>query len=173
MQNQKEFIRDPEITLPLSAIDELNIKQLRVLTTLKKINDNGLNIIWEISQLLIYINYSKQTIKKIINQLIKLNYVEIYKHPLYGDIYKTKPRGKLIDIEDSNIENSINKRSFSSRIKLKKMNEQDYKCANCNCKLDETCHADHIIPHSKGGKTIEENCQVLCRKCNIKKGNKI
>ena len=33
--------------------------------------------------------------------------------------------------------------------------------------------ADHVLPHSKGGQTIIENGQVLCRYHNTKKGNKI
>ncbi|MCE2490565.1 MAG: HNH endonuclease [Anaerolineae bacterium] len=32
--------------------------------------------------------------------------------------------------------------------------------------------ADHITPWSEGGKTIEENCQMLCRKCNREKASK-
>ena len=32
---------------------------------------------------------------------------------------------------------------------------------------------DHIIPLSKGGKTELKNLQILCRKCNRSKGNKI
>lgn len=31
--------------------------------------------------------------------------------------------------------------------------------------------ADHIIPWSKGGKTVIENCQMLCTDCNLKKSN--
>ncbi len=31
-------------------------------------------------------------------------------------------------------------------------------------------HADHMTPWSKGGKTTPDNCQMLCRDCNLKKG---
>ena len=30
-------------------------------------------------------------------------------------------------------------------------------------------HADHIDPWSKGGKTNEDNCQMLCKECNRRK----
>jgi hypothetical protein len=31
---------------------------------------------------------------------------------------------------------------------------------------------DHVVPKSKGGKGVPENGQVLCRECNLKKGDK-
>ena len=31
-------------------------------------------------------------------------------------------------------------------------------------------HIDHIVPLSRGGKTVESNLQILCDKCNFKKG---
>ncbi|MCD8334786.1 MAG: HNH endonuclease [Clostridiales bacterium] len=34
----------------------------------------------------------------------------------------------------------------------------------------EQMHADHITPWSRGGKTTPENCQMLCRDCNLRKG---
>ena len=35
----------------------------------------------------------------------------------------------------------------------------------------EEMHADHIKAWSKRGHTTPENCQMLCRDCNLKKGN--
>lgn len=44
-------------------------------------------------------------------------------------------------------------------------------CQECNQKVGyEDYHADHITPHSRGGKTTIENGQVLCSKCNLSKG---
>ena len=38
--------------------------------------------------------------------------------------------------------------------------------------LNET-HVDHVVPQAKGGKSETDNGQVLCRDCNIKKGDKV
>ncbi len=44
-------------------------------------------------------------------------------------------------------------------------------CQNCKKKVDyEDYHADHIKPHTRGGKTTIENGQVLCDTCNLSKG---
>ena len=32
--------------------------------------------------------------------------------------------------------------------------------------------ADHVFPHSKGGKRTQENCELVCRKYNESKGNR-
>ena len=45
------------------------------------------------------------------------------------------------------------------------------KCAICGSTKD--LQIDHIYPKSKGGSDVEGNLQVLCAKCNIKKGNKL
>lgn len=34
-------------------------------------------------------------------------------------------------------------------------------------------HFDHIVPFSRGGKTVFENLRVLCKECNLGKGNRI
>lgn len=50
-----------------------------------------------------------------------------------------------------------------------------YTCQECGKYMPDEVglHIDHIIPVSKGGKTVESNLQVLCDKCNLRKNNRI
>ena len=45
------------------------------------------------------------------------------------------------------------------------------KCVNCQA--DEYLEFDHIIPHSKGGANTLKNVQLLCRRCNLAKSDRI
>ena len=45
------------------------------------------------------------------------------------------------------------------------------KCKHCG--VEHGLSIDHIIPVSKGGNSVDENLQVLCIGCNIRKGNTI
>lgn len=48
--------------------------------------------------------------------------------------------------------------------------KDDSKCIKCES--SEKLHLDHIHPISKGGKNDISNIQILCGKCNMKKGNR-
>lgn len=50
----------------------------------------------------------------------------------------------------------------------------NHTCQCCGAKASDgvQLHIDHIKPVSKGGTNIFENLQVLCRDCNLGKGNK-
>ena len=50
-------------------------------------------------------------------------------------------------------------------------NRDKGKCVQCG--IQEHLEFDHIIPFSKGGATTYRNLQILCKKCNIEKSNKI
>ncbi len=49
-----------------------------------------------------------------------------------------------------------------------------YVCAKCGLKSKNKIpfQVDHIKPLNKGGKTVADNLQILCRSCNAKKGDK-
>jgi len=44
-------------------------------------------------------------------------------------------------------------------------------CVRCGSRQD--LHFDHVIPVNKGGGNSEENIQILCQLCNLKKSDKI
>lgn len=50
-------------------------------------------------------------------------------------------------------------------------NRDGGRCINCGSQ--ENLEFDHLIPVSKGGATTYRNIQLLCKKCNIEKSNKI
>lgn len=49
-----------------------------------------------------------------------------------------------------------------------------YVCADCVNIFPNRIpmQVDHIIPLNKGGKTVPENLQILCKYCNSKKGDR-
>ena len=67
----------------------------------------------------------------------------------------------------------LNLRAFDPRMKRRVYRKQGGICAICDEKFAiGQMEADHITPWSEGGKTVEENCQLLCRPCNRKKAAK-
>ncbi len=69
-------------------------------------------------------------------------------------------------------EKHLNIRAFSDNQKRESFEKQKGICVKCEdeFKLEEM-EADHIKPWHEGGKTSEENCQMLCKQCNrIKSG---
>lgn len=65
---------------------------------------------------------------------------------------------------------------MTDKLRKKILERDNYTCQNCgNSTYNEPnllLEVDHIIPVSKGGKTIENNLQTLCWKCNRSKSNK-
>ena len=89
---------------------------------------------------------------------------------LLGDEDVTKKSGIYEYLLTGN-ESKLNIRAFDRRMQLAAYEKQGHKCAICGKKFDfEQMHGDHIKPWSKGGHTTQENCQMLCRDCNLRKG---
>lgn len=69
-------------------------------------------------------------------------------------------------------EKALNLRVFDESEKQTMYARQNGVCPICGKTFDiREMHGDHIIPWSKGGKTTLDNGQMLCRVCNLKKGN--
>jgi hypothetical protein len=65
-----------------------------------------------------------------------------------------------------------NKRSIiPDEVKLFVFNRDEGKCVSCGSK--ENLQFDHIIPVAKGGSSSDENVQLLCQQCNLKKSDNL
>ncbi|MBP5628307.1 MAG: DUF262 domain-containing protein [Bacteroidaceae bacterium] len=75
-------------------------------------------------------------------------------------------------------EHYLGLRAFPDDIKLAVYESQHHRCANPECpngdiELEyESMEGDHITPWRDGGRTVIENCQMLCKDCNRRKGAK-
>lgn len=68
-----------------------------------------------------------------------------------------------------------NQRSLMTReLRKEIMERDDYTCQKCGKHMPDEVglHIDHIVPVSKGGKSVPSNLQVLCDKCNASKGSR-
>ena len=75
----------------------------------------------------------------------------------------------LIDKQEKHL--SI--RAFEDTDKREVYEKQEGICPVCKQHFEITqMEADHITPWHAGGKTIPENCQMLCKECNRRKSGK-
>lgn len=64
-------------------------------------------------------------------------------------------------------EKTLNLRAFDEKMKVKQYEQQKGICKKCkrHFEIDEM-EADHIVPWHSGGKTVADNCQMLCKQDN-------
>ncbi len=64
------------------------------------------------------------------------------------------------------------RRLMTKELRRRIIERDNYTCQICGKFMPDEVglHVDHIIPINKGGKSIESNLQVLCDKCNLRKG---
>lgn len=71
------------------------------------------------------------------------------------------------------LEKHLSLRQFDDKTKKKVYQKQQGICAKCGKHFQlEEMEADHIDPWHEGGKTVIENCQMLCKHCNRTKSGK-
>lgn len=62
----------------------------------------------------------------------------------------------------------ITKVPIPALLRMRVLERDNHMCVACGS--TENLAADHVIPESKGGPTIYQNLQTLCRSCNSIKG---
>jgi uncharacterized protein with ParB-like and HNH nuclease domain len=73
----------------------------------------------------------------------------------------------------TNDEKHLNLRQFDDKMKRKVYEKQKGICPVCKKQFDiKDMEADHILPWHDGGKTVIENCQMLCKMDNRTKSGK-
>lgn len=74
-------------------------------------------------------------------------------------------------ISNQSTDKEWNREPIPQDIMDKVWNRDSGRCVKCGSQ--ENLEFDHIIPFSKGGANTYRNLQILCKKCNIEKSNKI
>lgn len=91
------------------------------------------------------------------------------KKQLQREVYK-----ELLDkgaISNQSIDKDSSREPIPQDVMDKVWNRDGGKCVKCGSQ--ENLEFDHIIPFSKGGANTYRNLQILCKKCNVEKSNKI
>ena len=90
-------------------------------------------------------------------------------------IFYNKYRVKCVECDNGFSvpkEKYLSLRTFNDKQKRISFENQKGICPKCSkIFIIEQMEGDHIISWSKGGKTTQDNCQMLCKKCNGQKSN--
>lgn len=90
---------------------------------------------------------------------------------LYANEDVTKQKGIYYYVFDED-ETHLSIRKFPEAVRNRVYTKQRGICPICGEHFSlSKMEADHIIPWSKGGRTIESNCQMLCKSCNKDKSS--
>lgn len=94
----------------------------------------------------------------------------------YNFLFNRNEQLKAINYECTLKEyNDKNQRKLmTQKLRQQIITRDGYTCQICGKYMPDKVglHIDHIVPISKGGKTIPSNLQVLCSKCNGSKSNR-
>lgn len=69
-------------------------------------------------------------------------------------------------------EGKDSRRRFRGTLRARILKRDKGVCFYCGVRPDRV-HIDHVIPHSRGGRTVEANGVVACPPCNLGKSNRV
>ena len=65
----------------------------------------------------------------------------------------------------------VERAKVSNKLRFAVFSRDNNRCVKCGSRRN--LEVDHVYPISKGGKTVMNNLQTLCHRCNVKKGNSV
>jgi hypothetical protein len=158
----------------ISDLRELEdkLKHLKVNTLIYNSKDD----FNEIKNSMFYKKYKAEIEKKKIQNILE-HEKEAIKNELIEKNRKRQLRREVLrELKNDGIINNstINERkreAIPQEVLDMVWNRDSGKCVQCGSQ--ENLEFDHIIPFSKGGANSYRNLQLLCKKCNLEKSNKI
>ena len=150
-------------------------------------NDQNANILWQFFQAVIV--WVETTFKNKRKQYMKGvdwgSLYDKYKKKQF-DTDKIEEESRMLVLDDDVTKKSgiypyiltrderyLSIRAFTDSMKQKVYEKQKGICMVCKKQFElSEMEADHITPWHEGGKTIEDNCQMLCKDDNRKKSGK-
>lgn len=168
------------------TIDDQVRKQLDISSIAKEIYDKDmggraqndyLNSIWENSDHNIIRLFFPREIN--FRNAVRTEYDKLYRPDIYAPA-KDNVKFDMKSIEDFSLydimqrEPKIYRKLHDEVFKKARTSDGKYKCAVCGRTFDNKFYLqiDHITPMNKGGKSVSENLQCLCRSCNSIKSDK-
>ena len=106
-------------------------------------------------------------------ELMKISNPSIYEEARSNVKYGTRLLEDLPLYEIGKIDPDLEKKLRNQAFKKAMNPHGEYQCACCGMTDSSRIYfqVDHIIPMNQGGKSVIDNLQILCRRCNGKKGD--
>ena len=153
-------------------------------------HNKNADVLWEYFQQVI--SWVRTTFPNYRKEMVGVNWGELYNKfnnkklqpkklereitQLMQDEDVTKKSGiypYVLSKEEDENEKHLQIRAFTDNMKREAYERQKGVCIKCTNQFDmEDVEADHITPWHEDGKTIAENCQILCKDCNRRKSGK-
>lgn len=136
-----------------------------------------INKLWESSDdnmLRLFFGRKLYFLRQIDIELMKLSDINIYDNEQKNVKYGPKRIEDLPLYEIRKINPTLERELRDGAFKRAKNKRGQYQCAMCGFQDNSRVYfqVDHITPMNNGGKTVPENLQILCRRCNGAKGDR-
>ena len=79
-----------------------------------------------------------------------------------------------MEYQDRRLANDTEHAKVTRAMRYDVLRRDNFHCVRCGRGKEDgvKLHVDHIVPVSRGGKSVMSNLQTLCEDCNCGKGNR-